>query len=261
VRDAIAVTFDFWNTLVVAPAGLLGGLRRDAVHGVLRSAGSEPHEAALAAALTAAGRHHDAAWTTGRSFVPGDAADVLVASLPGLSPAVQRSVRDAYLDACASAGLTLVPGARETVRALADAGVPLGIVCDVGLTASRHLRGFLGRAGLLDAFDGWAFSDEVGPYKPDPRIFRAGLDALGVADPTRALHVGDLRRTDVTGARGAGMASARFRGVDDDRTPGPEADVVLDHLPDLTPERVRVVIRRARRGAAGLAPPTTGVPS
>ena len=43
----------------------------------------------------------------------------------------------------------------------------------------------------------------VGVEKPDPAIFRAALEALGVA-PEEALYVGDLYEVDVVGARAAG---------------------------------------------------------
>ena len=47
-------------------------------------------------------------------------------------------------------------------------------------------------------------SGASGSSKPDPGIFRAALDALGVV-PGRALHVGDTEETDGVGARGAGI--------------------------------------------------------
>jgi putative hydrolase of the HAD superfamily len=72
-----------------------------------------------------------------------------------------------------------------------------------------------------------AFSDEVGVPKPDAAIFRAALDALGVP-PEKALHVGDLRRTDVAGARDLAMRSVRIRASHDDLSPLPDADFVVD---------------------------------
>jgi FMN phosphatase YigB (HAD superfamily) len=47
-------------------------------------------------------------------------------------------------------------------------------------------------------------------------IFRHALDGLGGADPAEAAHVGDLRRTDVAGARAVGMVAVRYSGVADD---------------------------------------------
>lgn len=106
-------------------------------------------------------------------------------------------------------------------------GLVLGIVCDAGLTGGAILREFLAGKGLLEHFSGWGFSDEVGAYKPDPRIFDAALGSLGAA-PGEAAHIGDLRRTDIAGARAMGMRSIRYRGLADDPGPGPEGDFVLD---------------------------------
>jgi putative hydrolase of the HAD superfamily len=90
------------------------------------------------------------------------------------------------------------------------------------MTASDVLRDYLDHAGVLDLFDHWSFSDEVGVYKPDPRIFEHALDGLGVTDPARAVHVGDLRRTDVAGARASGLATVRYCGRHDDGATVPE---------------------------------------
>jgi putative hydrolase of the HAD superfamily len=59
----------------------------------------------------------------------------------------------------------------------------------------------------------------VGVEKPDPAIFRAALDALGVA-PGEALYVGDLYDVDVVGARAAGMEAVLL--LPDTTAPGPD---------------------------------------
>jgi putative hydrolase of the HAD superfamily len=252
-----AVTFDFWNTLVVEPPGLLRRLRRQAVLEALGPAApADPEE--LDARLAAAGRLHDLAWGALSAFRPHDAARSFATRIPGLDNRGRSRVVDAYVDAGRDAELDLAPGAEATVTALAEAGVPLAIVCDVGLTGAEHLRGFLRRRGLLDAFSSWAFSDEVGTFKPSPVVFRHALTGLGVADPRGAVHVGDLRRTDVAGAHATGMRAVRFRGVADDGTDGPEADLVIDDLEELTPARLgRLVGRDAPTGA----PRPHGVPA
>jgi FMN phosphatase YigB (HAD superfamily) len=107
-------------------------------------------------------------------------------------------------------------------------------VCDVGLTPSTVLRDYLEGHGILGLFDHWSFSDEVGVYKPDAAIFEHALGGLGGIDPTRAAHIGDLRRTDIAGAKAMGMLSLRYRGVtDDDPDHGPEGDIVIDDHADL----------------------------
>jgi FMN phosphatase YigB (HAD superfamily) len=58
-------------------------------------------------------------------------------------------------------------------------------------------------------------------------MFEAALRPLGVA-PEEAVHVGDLRPTDVAGGRGFGMGTVRLRAVHDDVSAHPEADAVAD---------------------------------
>ena len=79
-----------------------------------------------------------------------------------------------------------------------------------------------------------AFSDEVGVPKPNPGIFAKALAELG-SKPEESVHVGDLKRTDVQGARALGMGTVRVRGTHDDRADLPEADAVVEVLPELLP--------------------------
>jgi len=94
---------------------------------------------------------------------------------------------------------------------------------------------------VLGHFDHWSFSDEVGWYKPAPQIFEHALAGLGGIEPEHAAHVGDLRRTDVAGAKAMGMVAVRYRGVFDnaqvvdDGHDRPEADLVIDDHADLPP--------------------------
>ena len=48
-----------------------------------------------------------------------------------------------------------------------------------------------------------------------------------------AVHVGDLKFTDVAGARSAGMRVVRFTGCADDLEDGPEADAVISSHAEL----------------------------
>ena len=126
-----------------------------------------------------------------------------------------------------------VADAADVLSAVAATGVAVGIISDTALATGRHLRTYLDAYGILQHVTFAAFSDEVGVYKPDPAIFAAALDGLGIGDPATAAHVGDLKRTDVAGARAMGMSTVRFRGVVDDPEDGAEADHVIDRLADL----------------------------
>jgi FMN phosphatase YigB (HAD superfamily) len=93
-----------------------------------------------------------------------------------------------------------VPGALAEVERLAAQGLALAVVSNWDIGLHEQL------GPLASRFQCVVTSAEVGAPKPDPAVFLAALERLGVA-PGRALHVGD-EQTDEDGARAAGM---RFR--------------------------------------------------
>jgi FMN phosphatase YigB (HAD superfamily) len=110
-------------------------------------------------------------------------------------------------------------GGRETLLALAQAGVRRALICDTGYTPGRVVRQLLAKVGLLDLLEVQIFSNEIGAPKPDARPFQAALQALGVP-AEGAVHVGDLRRSDIAGAKNMAMGSVRLRAMNDDSDQG-----------------------------------------
>jgi putative hydrolase of the HAD superfamily len=101
------------------------------------------------------------------------------------------------------------PGAIETITALRDRGVPLGLIsmCAPDTPALWRASPF---AGL---FDVEVFSSEVGLRKPDPAIYRYAIDRLGV--PAEAtLYCGDGSYRELTGADAVGMVAVEIRSPD-----------------------------------------------
>jgi putative hydrolase of the HAD superfamily len=92
-------------------------------------------------------------------------------------------------------------GVAEALTRLREQGVRIAVVSN----SDGSVRDSLGRAGLLDYFEFVLDSHEVGVSKPDPGIFEAALDRMGV-DPTDAWYIGDSVFHDVHGARAAGLA-------------------------------------------------------
>jgi FMN phosphatase YigB (HAD superfamily) len=229
-----AVTFDFWHTICVPNPDRGRSRRLTDTRAVLSAEGFEPTDDELDAAILRLFEAFDAAWVANRQFTAADAVDVLAELVaPGLSVDARARLATRYQSPTEGiAPLTDNVGA--TLRALKQAGLAIGIVCDVGMVPSPELRGMLDHHGILDLFDHWSFSDEVGVYKPDPVIFEHALGGLGEADPARAVHIGDLRRTDVAGARAIGMTTVRYRGSYDDTQSGmEEADLAeADHVID-----------------------------
>jgi putative hydrolase of the HAD superfamily len=239
-----AVTFDYWNTLCCEPpGGYLRGRRLEAMSQVLVDAGVGSAGVVLpvlTAGYNAAWAGWHDGWQANRQFTGVDAAhticDALEASFAG-SPVI-AGLRDGLCAAFARQGegaeLHLVDGVADTLAALSERGIRLGIICDVGFTPSPALRAHLERHGLVGYFDHWSFSDEVGAYKPDPRIFTHALDGLGRPDPARCVHIGDRKRTDVAGARAAGMRAVRITTAFEDTDEGPD-DIVISSYEELLP--------------------------
>jgi putative hydrolase of the HAD superfamily len=224
-----AVTFDYWNTLVYEERGHLRGRRLEAWAGILEDAGFAVERQQLDAVFDASWERYVSRWTRNEQFDAVQAAEDGMERLGfELAPDVRSALLEAFGRAGDNAELHLTDGIEDCLRTLKDAGLRLGIVCDVGFTASPVLREHLIRRGVLPLFDHWSFSDEVGAYKPSPAIFEHALDGLGGPDPERVAHVGDLRRTDIAGALGMGMTAVRYTGVfDDDSADLPEGHHVI----------------------------------
>jgi FMN phosphatase YigB (HAD superfamily) len=238
-----AVTFDYWNTLCCEPpGGYLRGRRLEAMGNVLRDAGVGDAGSELAAAYDAAWLTYVESWQANRQYTGRNAARHVVdhvEAVYGLDAGLRRPLYAAFAAAsdAEAAELVLIEGVADALGALRDLSIPLAIVCDVGFTASPVLRRHLERHGLLACFDHWAFSDEVGVYKPDRRLFEHALAGLGSPEPSRCAHVGDRRRTDMAGAAALGMRAVRLTTVfdDDDPEQGPSGDVVLSSYRELLP--------------------------
>ena len=241
-----AVTFDYWNTLCCEPpGGYLRGRRLEAMTQVLVDAGVGSAGVVLpvlSGGYDAAWHRWNDAWRANRPFSGLDAAH-------SIADAVERTFADAagvaalrpdLLAAFAGQGegadLALLDGVGDALAALFDRGIRLGIICDVGFTPSPALLRHLERHGVLGYFHHWSFSDEVGVYKPDRRIFEHALAGLGGVDPAHCVHVGDRRRTDVAGAQAVGMRAVRITAVfEDEPDQGPPGDAVIASYKELLP--------------------------
>jgi putative hydrolase of the HAD superfamily len=185
-------------------------------------------EEAAARGFAAEIRHYLANHLQGRDeatleALRDDCAAVLHEAL-GVQGLDRAAVRQAMLEAL---DFRVYPDAPPALRALRSHGVRLVVVSNWDCSLPEWLR----RAGLGDMLDGAVSSAVVGCAKPAPGIFHAALDLAGVA-PERALHVGDSVRSDVDGARAAGVRAvliARGGGAPE----GVEAISSLAELPSL----------------------------
>jgi HAD superfamily hydrolase (TIGR01493 family) len=100
-----------------------------------------------------------------------------------LSPELGEAL---YRQLQAPAMWTPYPDAPRVLETLRRRRVPTGLVSNTGWNIRTHLA----HHGLLRFVDACTLSFEHGAEKPDPLLFRAAYDSIGV-DPSQVLMVGD----------------------------------------------------------------------
>ncbi|HYJ61898.1 MAG TPA: HAD family hydrolase [Actinomycetota bacterium] len=232
-----AVTFDYWQTLVAERPGGMRDVRLRLWAEELARVGQPRTAEDLDDAFVANWTMFDERWlaNTGQ-WGAVETVDFVGERLAlSFEDGLRERLIDTFRIVAERADLVTAPNLEPCLRALRDAGLRLGIVCDVGLTAGVVLRERLEAFGLLSYFDAWSFSDETGWFKPAAESFWPALSGLGV-EPGDAAHVGDNDRTDIAGALDLGMVAVHYLGLRhaadwlDEPVPSPRADHVLyDH--------------------------------
>lgn len=95
--------------------------------------------------------------------------------------------------------ISLYDDVMPTLAAMRATGIRTALVSN----CNRSTRAIVERLGVVDAVDAVVLSCEIGANKPDPRIYRTALDALGV-DATDAVFVDD-QTAYCDGARAIGI--------------------------------------------------------
>jgi putative hydrolase of the HAD superfamily len=229
-----AITFDFWNTLYTA-AAYAHPLRRRFLFELFAKHQIEVSPEQVDAAEDVARRMWNKAWREEyrtpsaaewvRAMLNELLIDLPAADFDALALCYDRSLLDA------DPGPTLLDGAADAIRRLAQR-YRLGVISDSGLSTGKTLREFLIRDELIDCFTQLSFSDEVGVSKPHPHIFHVTLEQLG-AQPREAVHIGDLTRSDIAGAKGVGMRAIRLTANYDDADRSVAPDAVLGSYAEL----------------------------
>ena len=114
--------------------------------------------------------------------------------------ALAHALGDAFTQT-RSARMHFFPGAFETLHTLRARGHRLALLTNGGAVFQREK---ILRFALAPLFDAIFVEGELGFGKPDPRVFARALRALG-AEPHEALMTGNDLRSDIAGAKGAGI--------------------------------------------------------
>ena len=121
-------------------------------------------------------------------------------------------------------------GVIETIESL-QPEYKLGIISDTGITHGKVIREHLDSQGILEHFTSTIFSDEIGYSKPHKIPFQKALKELD-AKPDEVVHVGDLLRTDVAGAKNVGIKAVWVK-MGDQTPENVEPDYTITTMPEL----------------------------
>ncbi len=123
-------------------------------------------------------------------------------------PAQLQAAVPARVDAL-KADTRLRPDAVSALQALKDRGLTTGLISD----CTHELPAFLPSLPVAPLLDARVFSVEVGVCKPDPAIYLAACEQLGV-EPQECVYVGDGGSRELTGAAAVGMTPVRLDAPD-----------------------------------------------
>jgi putative hydrolase of the HAD superfamily len=200
VYGKTAVVFDFYSTLTPPGADAVWQRHTAAVAGLL---GVAP--ARLAEELSAS-------FPDRMSGALGDAGQTmaaLAARSGGRPDPDQVAAAVALRQELQTTLFALRPEAPGVLAGLRAAGLRIGLVSD----CTWELPTAWPRLPLAALVDAPVFSCVEGTRKPDPRLFHAVADRLGV-EPAGCLYVGDGGGRELTGASAVGMTAVLLAGPD-----------------------------------------------
>jgi FMN phosphatase YigB (HAD superfamily) len=152
--------------------------------------------------------------------------------VPALPADVMAALAEAYMTSIQSTVRPL-DGAEDTLRALRDSGLRVGLISNTHWPGETHLYD-LDRFGLTPYLEHLVFSSDAEAWKPARDVFELGLQGLDLA-AEEAVYVGDSLYFDVWGAQQAGLRGVWIeqphRWLPDGLTVEPDATIAA--LPDL----------------------------
>ena len=203
-----AVTFDLWNTLLCDSD--FSNLRIALLESILREQGFPREKDLVRSEYVSAAKRIDLAWRNEqRNLSLVELIELMLKNLDvRLRDESRREVLRGFEEAIYRDVPPLVDGVEQMLRKL-HGRYRIGLISDTGMTPGWVIRRVLDNYGLLQHFHCTVFSDEVGFPKPHPEMFRRAIDGLN-EQPDEIVHVGDLLRTDIVGAKSIGMKTVWF---------------------------------------------------
>lgn len=124
--------------------------------------------------------------------------------------AIKKNINQIFEEAVLIYPPQLNPGAKEAIDKLEKQYI-LGIVSDTGFSPGSILKSLLNSEDMLHYFSYFSFSNETGFAKPASGAFQKILNDASI-NAYEAIHIGDIERTDIVGAKSIGMKAVKYEG-------------------------------------------------
>ncbi len=210
------ITIDFWNTLFDSQDGFLRNQSRlKVLFDTLFDMNIEFDEKKLINVLKYSWQYYNNIWQN-MQRTP-DAREILSHIWEKMHFSNNPAALDYIVDFFEKSILYFPPDLQpfvENILPELSQKYQLAIISDSGFSPGKIMRKLMQNKGIDKYFSTYSFSDETGFAKPHKIAFMAALDALNCT-PDNALHIGDIERTDILGAKSIGMKAIRYDGDPD----------------------------------------------
>ncbi|BEP16875.1 HAD family hydrolase [Pyrofollis japonicus] len=196
---AIVIAFDVWGTL----------LRLEPMWGFIAEGLAETTNKPISATRTAI-EHVRSRVKRKAGLIDIDhvelSTQLLAEELGASIEAVKKGVARGIIHALGHVEELVYEDAVIGIEAAQELAERTAIVGNALLWPSSYTRLLLEKAGLSRLIDAQVYGDEVGAYKPSPKIWLMMMRALGYREDDKpvCIHVGDSLREDIAGALATG---------------------------------------------------------
>jgi HAD superfamily hydrolase (TIGR01549 family) len=102
-------------------------------------------------------------------------------------------------------GYKIFPDCKSTLEKIHGKGIKIGLLSNTDELHGQTRRSTMKKNGILHLFEAIILSSETSFEKPQKEIFDIALDAIGIRDGSKVMHVGDSRLADGFGAKNSGL--------------------------------------------------------
>lgn len=227
------VTIDFWNTLFDSAGGpQRNAARMAALQDALNESALRCEPVVLEDAYKAIWEYFDHHWLNHQRTPTSEemVREICRRAEVDLHADAMGRVAEIFARGVLDHPPGLLPGVRGGLEFLAGRA-RLALISDTAFSPGSVLRELMESLDIARYFDTYVFSDETGVAKPHPEAFRLALVPFDCS-PAEALHIGDIERTDIRGAKAAGMKAVLYKGDTEPHKYSEattDADAVMEH--------------------------------